>query len=37
LAGAIPLRDGDVVCVIASGGNVDLDRLPALLATGAQS
>ena len=28
LAGAIPLRDGDVVCVIASGGNVDLDRLP---------
>jgi threonine dehydratase len=37
LAGAVPLRDGDVVCVIASGGNVDLDRLPALLATGSQS
>ncbi len=32
LAGAVPIRDGDVVCVIASGGNVDLDRLPILLA-----
>jgi len=37
LAGAIPLHDGDVVCVIASGGNVDLDRLPGLLAVGGQS
>lgn len=37
LAGVVPLRDGDVVCVIASGGNVDLDRLPALLATGASA
>ena len=37
LAGAVPLRDGDVVCVVASGGNVDLDRLPSLLAAGAQS
>ncbi len=37
LAGLVPLRDGDVVCVIASGGNVDLDRLPELLGTSAQS
>ena len=37
LAGAVPLRDGDVVCVIASGGNVDLDRLPLLLGSSAQS
>jgi len=37
LAGAIPIRDGDVVCVIASGGNVDLDRLPILLETVRQS
>ena len=37
LAGAIPLRDGDVVCVIASGGNVDLDRLPTLLGSSPQS
>ncbi len=34
LAGVMPIRDGDVVCVIASGGNVDLDRLPMLLASG---
>jgi threonine dehydratase len=32
LAGRIPLADGETVCVIASGGNVDLDRLPELLA-----
>ncbi|MFN8621667.1 MAG: pyridoxal-phosphate dependent enzyme [Chloroflexota bacterium] len=32
LAGRIPVRDGETVCVVASGGNVDLDRLPALLA-----
>lgn len=32
LAGAVPLHDGEVVCVIASGGNVDLDHLPGLLA-----
>ena len=37
LAGAVPLRDGDVVCVIASGGNVDLDRLPTLLGSSPQS
>ncbi len=37
IAGAVPLRDGDMVCVVASGGNVDLDRLPGLLAVGAQS
>jgi threonine dehydratase len=32
LAGAIPLRDGDRVAVIASGGNVATDRLGELLA-----
>jgi threonine dehydratase len=32
LAGHVPLRAGEVVCVIASGGNVDLGRLPQLLA-----
>jgi threonine dehydratase len=32
LAGRIPIQDGELVCVIASGGNVDLDRLPAILA-----
>ena len=32
LEGAVPLTDGETVCVIGSGGNVDLDRLPALLA-----
>jgi threonine dehydratase len=32
LAGAVPVRDGETVCVVASGGNVDLDRLPELLA-----
>lgn len=31
LAGVVPLRDGDTVCVVASGGNVDLDRLPDIL------
>ncbi|MGZ3585775.1 MAG: threonine ammonia-lyase [Candidatus Limnocylindrales bacterium] len=32
LEGRIPLRDGETVCVVASGGNVDLARLPDLLA-----
>ena len=32
LSGAIPLRDGDRVCVILSGGNVAVDRLGDLLA-----
>jgi threonine dehydratase len=37
LAGAVPIAEGDVVCVIASGGNVDLDRLPTLLGSNLQS
>jgi threonine dehydratase len=32
LAGRIPIADGELVCVVASGGNVDLDRLPEILA-----
>jgi len=36
LAGQIPLRDGDTVCVLASGGNVDLARLPEVLALAGQ-
>jgi threonine dehydratase len=32
--GAVPLRAGEVVCVIASGGNVDMARIPELLAVG---
>ncbi len=32
LAGRIPLRDGDRVCVVASGGNVAIERLGELLA-----
>ena len=32
LAGLIPIADGELVCVVASGGNVDLDRLPEILA-----
>jgi threonine dehydratase len=32
LSGAIPLRDGDRVCVVLSGGNVAVDRLGELLA-----
>lgn len=32
IAGRIPVRDGETVCVVASGGNVDLGRLPELLA-----
>jgi threonine dehydratase len=32
LAGRIPVRDGELVCVVLSGGNVDLDRLPGMLA-----
>jgi threonine dehydratase len=35
LAGLVPLRDGDTVCVIGSGGNVDLTRLPDILALAA--
>ncbi len=31
LAGRIPLGPGETVCVVASGGNVDLARLPDLL------
>jgi threonine dehydratase len=31
LAGRVPLRDGERVCVVASGGNVELSRLGALL------
>lgn len=31
LAGRIPIRDGEQVCVVASGGNVELGRLGALL------
>jgi threonine dehydratase len=31
LAARIDLRDGETVCVVASGGNVDLDRLPSIL------
>ncbi len=34
LGGLVPVREGDVVCVIASGGNVDLARLPQLLSVG---
>jgi threonine dehydratase len=32
LCGAVPVADGETVCVVASGGNVDVERLPALLA-----
>jgi threonine dehydratase len=32
LTGAVPLRDGDRVCVVLSGGNVDVERLGELLA-----
>ncbi len=32
LGGTVPLDSGQRVCVVASGGNVDLARLPALLA-----
>jgi threonine dehydratase len=35
LTGAVPLRDGDRVAVILSGGNVATDRLGELLATAA--
>jgi len=31
LAGRIPIHDGETVCVVASGGNVALDRLAELL------
>ena len=32
LLGLVPIQDGETVCVVASGGNVDLDRLPGILA-----
>ena len=32
LAGRIAIQTGETVCVVACGGNVDLDRLPQLLA-----
>jgi len=32
LAGRIPIRDGETVCVVASGGNVAMERLGELLA-----
>jgi threonine dehydratase len=32
LGGLFPLRDGDTVCAVGSGGNVDLERLPGILA-----
>jgi threonine dehydratase len=35
LTGAIPLRDGDRVCVVLSGGNVAIERLGELLAAAA--
>ena len=31
LAGLVPLGDGDTVAVVASGGNIDLARLPGIL------
>ena len=36
LDGHVPLESGQRVCVVASGGNVDLERLPALLALAAE-
>jgi len=35
LTGRIPLRDGETVCVLASGGNIAVDRLGELLAMAA--
>jgi threonine dehydratase len=35
LFGKVPLRDGDRVAVVASGGNVETDRLGELLAMAA--
>jgi threonine dehydratase len=32
LEGRVPLREGETVCVVASGGNVDLARLPEIAA-----
>ncbi len=32
LGGAVPLRDGDRVCVVLTGGNVDMDRFSELVA-----
>jgi threonine dehydratase len=36
LAGEIPLRDGETVCALASGGNVAVDRLGELIADAAR-
>jgi threonine dehydratase len=35
LYGRVPIRDGETVCVVASGGNVELSRLGELLAAAA--
>ncbi len=35
LFGRVPMRDGDRVCVVASGGNVEISRLGELLAAAA--
>ena len=35
LFGRVPLRDGDRVCVVGSGGNVEISRLGELLAAAA--
>jgi threonine dehydratase len=35
--GRIPIRDGERVCVVASGGNVEISRLGEFLASGAPS
>jgi threonine dehydratase len=37
LAGRIDIRDGETVCVVASGGNVDLARLPMITELAGQS
>ncbi len=37
ISGQVPIHDGETVCVIASGGNVDLARLGELLAAPPQS
>jgi hypothetical protein len=35
LHGRIPIRDGERVCVVASGGNVEISRLGELIASAA--
>ena len=37
LDGAIPVRDGETVACIASGGNIDLQRLPEIMAVAAST